>query len=58
MKKEGNYKCFNNYKTMDASTIISALSRVGGEGVVQRTCDPPIVFSHANLIFFIIDKGK
>ena len=32
MKKEGNYKCFNNYKTMDASTIISALSRVGGGG--------------------------
>ena len=58
MKKEGNYKYFNNYKNMDASTIISALSRVGGEGVVERTCDLPIVFSHTNLIFFIIDKGK
>ena len=32
MKKEGNYKYFNNYKNMDASTIISAQSEVGGGG--------------------------
>ena len=32
MKKEGNYKYFNNYKNMDASTIISALLWGGGGG--------------------------